>query len=189
MLLGRPIWDGPISDPMSLRALERVRTALADKPPPLHGADPRMWLGPVQGWIETRVKLTQEVRADAEALSTDTDPRMQLLATVVISVAADDFVTDLLAIEPPPEFVGGDHGAEVKTVFREALEQQAAPLTASARKALEKCVATAPRAPELLRGWEAFCRERDASLAELEARVAARGAPANRLPEPQPPAK
>ena len=40
-----------------------------------------------------RVKLTKEVRAAAEALATDADPRMQLLASVVISVAADDFVS------------------------------------------------------------------------------------------------
>src|SRR5436190_849276 len=96
-LLGKPIWDGPLTDPMALRALDRVRTALNDIPPKLQGADPRMWLGPVQGWIETRVKLTREVRADAEAIATDADPRMKLLASVVISVASDDFVTDLLS--------------------------------------------------------------------------------------------
>src|SRR5688572_11910984 len=69
VLLDKPVWDGPLTDPMALRALDRVRTALADKAPVLEGSDPRMWLGPVQGWIETRVKLTREVRADADALA------------------------------------------------------------------------------------------------------------------------
>lgn len=173
---------------MALRALERVRTALADRPPTLQGADPRMWLGPLQGWIENRVKLTREVRADADAIATDPDPRMQLLASVVFSVAVDDFVTELLAIEPPAEFAAGDHSAETRAVFRETLEKQAAPLTASARAMLQKCVATAPQAPAPLRVWEAFCRERDASLGELEARVAARGAAPPKKPQPKPPA-
>jgi hypothetical protein len=188
MLLGRPVWDGPLSDPMALRALERVRVALADRPPVLQGADPRMWLGPVQGWIEKRVQLTREVRADADALASDADPRMQLLATIVIGVAADDFVTDLLAIEPPPEFVNGEFGAETKGALRESLEKQAAPLTASARAMLQKCIAAAPAAPAPLRVWEAACRERDASLAELEARVAARDAAPPKAPPPKPPA-
>jgi hypothetical protein len=188
MLLGRPVWDGPLSDPMALRALERVRAALADQPPVLQGADPRMWLGPVQGWIEKRVQLTREVRADADALASDADPRMQLLAAIVIGVAADDFVADLIAIEPPPEFLSGEFAAETKAALRESLEKQAAPLTASARAMLQKCIAAAPGAPEPLRVWEAACRERDTGLAELEARVAARDAAPPKQPQPKPPA-
>lgn len=188
MLLGRPIWDRPLSDPMALRALERVRTALADKPPVLQGTDPRMWLGPIQGWIEDRVKLTREVRADADALASDADPRMQLLASVVLGVAADDFVSDLLSIEPPAELVAGEHGAETTTVFKETLEKQAAPLSAAARVMLQKCVVAAPLAPAALRQWETYCRERDASLGELEARVAARETAAPKKPQSKPPA-
>lgn len=188
MLLGRPIWDRPLSDPMALRALERVRTALADKPPALQGTDPRMWLGPIQGWIEDRVRLTREVRADADALGSDADPRMQLLASVVLGVAADDFVSDLLSIEPPAEFVAGEHGAQTKTVFKETIERQAAPLSSAARVMLQKCVVAAPRAPAQLRQWEAYCRQRDASLGELEARVAARETASPRTPQSKPPA-
>ena len=188
VLLDRPVWDGPLTDPMALRALERVRTALADKPPVLEGADPRMWLGPVQGWIETRVKLTREVRADADAIASDPDPRMQLLASVVFGVAADDFISDLLSLEPPKDFATGDLAAETRAVFRETLEKQAAPLTATARAGLHKCVAAAPNAPAPLRVWEAFCRERDASLQELETRVAARGSAPPTTPMPKPPA-
>jgi len=187
-LLGKPVWDGPLTDPMALRSLERVRTALNDRPPVLQGADPRMWLGPVQGWIETRVKLTREVSADAGALNTDADPRMKLLAAVVISVASDDFVTDLLSIEPPPEFASADQADVVKQAFHESLEKQAAPLTAATRAMLQKCVAAAPLAPEPMRVWETFCKERDASLAELEARVAARDAKPKAKPQPKPPA-
>jgi hypothetical protein len=173
---------------MALRALERVRTALADKAPVLEGSDPRQWLGPVQGWIETRVKLTREVRADADAIASDPDPRMQLLASVVFGVAADDFVSDLLSLEPPKDFATGDLAAETRTVFREALERQAAPLTATTRAGLQKCMAVAPNAPAPLRVWEAFCRERDASLNELETRVAARDRVPAATPVAKPPA-
>jgi hypothetical protein len=188
MLLGHPVWDGPLTDPMALRALERVRTALADAPPVLEGTDPRMWLGPVQTWIEKRVNLTREVRRDAEALASDKDPRMQLLAAIVIGVAADDFVSDLVSIEPPAEFLAGEFAAETKVVLRENLEKQAAPITAAARVMLQKCIADAPRAPEALHVWEGACRERDTKLAELEARVAARDATPARTPQPKPPA-
>ena len=188
VLLGRPVWDGPLTDPMALRALERANVALADKAPLLEGGDPRMWLGPLQGWIEMRVKLTREVRADADAIASDPDPRMQLLASVVFSVAVDDFISDLLSLEPSKDFAAGDFAAETRAVFREGVENQAAPLTASARAGLQKCMAAAPNAPAPLRVWEAFCRERDASLKELEARVAARNSVPARTPPPKPPA-
>lgn len=188
VLLGRPVWDGPLTDPMALRALERVRTALADKAPILEGADPRMWLGPIDGWIKMRVKLTREVRADADAIATDPDPRMQLLASVVFGVAADDFVSDLLSIEPPKDFATGEFAAETRAVFHDTLEKQAAPLTATTREGLQRCIAAAPKAPDPLRPWEAFCRERDASLKELEERVAARERAPAATPEPKPPA-
>lgn len=184
-LLGKAVWDGPLTDPMALRALDRVRTALADKAPTLQGSDPRMWLGPVQGWIETRVKLTREVRADADALASDPDPRMQLLAAIVFGVAADDFVSDLLAIEPPADFATGDLAAETKLVFRETLENQSTQLAAAARVGMKKCISSAPNAPEAMRAWATFCSERDGKLAELEARVAARAA----KPMPSPVAK
>ncbi len=187
-LLGHPAWDGPLTDPMARRALERVDTAIADKPPVLEGTDPRMWLGPIQRWIEKRVALTQEVRADANALASDADPRMKLLASIVLAVAIDDFVTDLLSIEPPAAFVAGDFGAETRVVFKEQLEKQAAPLATSGRAMLQKCIADAPKAPEPLRVWEATCREHDARLGELEARVAARNAAPPREPVPKPPA-
>lgn len=186
-LLGRAVWDGPLTDPMALRALDRVRTALADKPPVLEGADPRMWLGPVQGWIERRVNLTREVRADADALATDRDPRMQLLATIIVGVAMNDFVNDLVTLEPPPEFTIGDNSAETKTVFREALEKQATPITAGARAMLQRCVTAAPAAPAPMRAWEEYCRVHDATLGELEARVAARGAAPPKKARPTPP--
>ncbi len=188
VLLGRPIWDGPLSDPMALRAIERVNVALADKAPMLEGADPRMWLGPLQGWIEMRVKLTREVRADADAIASDPDPRMQLLASVVFSVAADDFISDLLSLEPPKEYASGDFAAETRAVFREGVENQAAPLTATARAGLQKCIAASPNAPSPLQVWEAFCRERDASLKVLEDRVVARRSVPARTPPAKPPA-
>lgn len=184
-LLGKPVWDGPLTDPMALRALDRVKAALADKIPVLEGSDPRMWLGPVQGWIEQRLKLTRELRADADALASDPDPRMQLLASVVFGVAADDFVTDVISIEPPADYAKGDLATETKAVFREILEKQAAPLAKAARVGLQKCAATSASAPAMLRVWEGFCRERDASLADLEKRVAARDA----VPTPSPVAK
>jgi hypothetical protein len=184
-LLGKQVWDGPLTDPMALRALDRVRTALADKAPTLQGSDPRMWLGPVQGWIETRVKLTREVRADAEALQSDSDPRMKLLAAIVFGVAADDFVSDLLAIEPPADFATGDLAAETKVVFRETLESQSTQLAAAARVGMKTCIGAAATAPEAMRAWGAYCTERDSKLAALEARVAARAA----KPAPSPIAK
>lgn len=187
-LLGHLVWDGPLSDPMARRALERVDTAIADKPPVLEGTDPRMWLAPIQRWIEKRVALTQELRADANALASDADPRMQLLASIVLGVAIDDFVTDLISLEPPAAFVAGEFGAETRTVFKESLETQAAPLATSGRAMLQKCIAAAPKAPEPLRVWEAACRERDASLGELEARVAARNAGPPKQSPPKPPA-
>jgi hypothetical protein len=175
VLLDKPVWDGPLTDPMALRALDRVRTALDDKAPTLTGADPRMWIGPVQGWIDARVKLTREVRADADALASDPDPRMKLLAAIVFGVAANDLVDDVLSLEPSPEVA--NFAAETKTAFREITEQQAAPLAGIARKALQLCITTAPTAPAPMRVWETYCREQDAELAELEARVAARGKP------------
>jgi hypothetical protein len=188
VLLGRPIWDGPLTDPMALRALDRVRMAVADNAPVLEGGDPRSWLGPVQGWIEGRVKLTREVRADADALASDPDPRMQLLASVVFGVAADDFISDLVSLEPPKDFATGDLAAETRAVFHEALEKQATQLTATARAGLQKCIAAAPNAPAPLHVWEAFCRERDASLKDLETRVAARSSLPPPAPVPKPPA-
>ena len=106
-----------------------------------------MWLGPVQGWIETRVKLTREVRADADAIASDPDPRMQLLAAVEFGVAADDFVTDLLSIEPPADFAQGDLDAEIKSVFREKLEDQSAQLVKGARVGMQKCAVTTASTP------------------------------------------
>ncbi len=187
VLLDKPVWDGPLTDPMALRALERVRTALADKAPKLQGADPRMWLGPLQGWIETRVKLNREVLADANAIASDPDPRMQLLAAIVFAVATNDFIDDLLSLEPPEGFAGdgADHN-EMKAVFRESLEPQAAPLASSTRKALQKCVAAAATAPAPLRVWEAYCSEQDVEIAELEKRIAARGTTASKPPAKRP---
>lgn len=175
-LLGLPVWDGPLADPMARRALDRAHAALADAPPNLEGADPRMWLGPVQTWVERRAALARELRADAEALDSDDDPRLQLLAAIVVGVSGDDLVSDLLALELPPEAAAGEFQAEAQQTFHDALEARAAPLATATRPALQRCAALAPRAPQALRGWEALCRDRDVRLAELEARVAARGA-------------
>jgi hypothetical protein len=175
VLLARPIWDGPLTDPMALRLVERVQTAVDDAPPRLQGADPRMWLGPVQVWVDRRSALGREIRADVDAIREDPDPRMQLLAAVAFAVAMDDLASDVASLEMPAEAAHGEHGSETQLVFREALEEQAYPLAQTAREALQWCEEVATHASAPLRMWEAYCRERHAALSELVARVQARG--------------
>jgi hypothetical protein len=175
VLLGRPLWDGPLTDPMGRRLVERVQAAVDDAPPRLQGADPRMWLGPVQVWVDRRSALGREIRADVDAIREDPDPRMQLLAAIAFAVAMDDLASDVASVEMPAEAAQGEHAAETQLVFREALEEQAYPLAQTARTALLRCEEAATRASASLRTWEAYCRQRHAALGELLARVEARG--------------
>jgi hypothetical protein len=173
-LLDKPIWDDELKEPTAIRLLDTVKKALADGLPLLEGTDSAAWSGPLKDFINRRIELGKQIRDDIETLVGHSDARFKLFAAINFGVFGDDLVTDLTSISLPPEVLKDEYGAEIAKAFRDAMEDKAAEIADRARGALQKCVELAPQAASLMRAWEPYCRERDAKLAELEARVAAR---------------
>jgi hypothetical protein len=181
MLLGRPVATAPLSE-AEQTAYAHAKTSLAEGAPKLEG-DVAQWREPLRLWIERRSAIVRELDEALQRLP-EAD-RNGLFAAIVSGVAMDDLVTDIIALPLPVSAKQSEFARDIEVVFRESLEQLAAPLAKTTRERLAVCAALAGHAAPAMLTWSDHCRVRGGKLAELEQRVAARPAPKRSDPRPK----
>ena len=180
LLLGRPVATAPLDD-AEQQVFARASASLAAQTPALDG-ERETWQPALRTWLESRITTLQELNRTLERLPRDA--RGGLFASIVVGVAMDDFVADLLALPLPSSLAAGPYRKDAEAAYRDALEEHALPVVTTAKQRLERCAELAPSAAPPLRAWAEHCRSRAGALAALETRVAARPKPAPRPARP-----
>ncbi|MDD9935906.1 MAG: hypothetical protein OXT09_20010 [Myxococcales bacterium] len=121
-------------------------------------------------WMASMAKQIEEAQTALEAAAGDR--RESVVAAAVVAACYGHFIELFLATPVPPVL---RDDAELEAIFRQGLEQAAAPWMQKAEDAFAYCHITARRLDDSsLDSWAAHCAAREAALAQRRKAIAAR---------------
>lgn len=110
-------------------------------------------------WLERKQERAEAARAELDAAAVQ-DQRQRIVAGALMGLVYEDVAQGLLRIPAPREL---DSEPEVRAMYADLLQQQAAPYLTHAKLGYDACAANA-HAVTTLEHWSAFCGTRSERL-------------------------